>query len=323
MFNIEYSDFDEYKLVKLVNEKTGEYFSFLPNQGATINQLALKGKDGRIHELVDPSFDFERRLQERLEIFKGSKLFPFPNRINSGNYVFAEEVYQLPINYPEEGHAIHGLVLESRFTILEEKIEKGSVAATIQYKYDREFDGYPFKFDLNVTFSLSTSGFRCKTEVWNKDNVDIPVGDGWHPYFKTGIKVDDLWLSLPSHAIVEVDSKKIPTGKLIYNNQFDELTKIEKRSLDTCFKLSSNRDDVVINLVDKSKNLKICIWLESGSDKYQYVQIYIRPDREAIAIEPMTCVPNAFNNKHGLIVIPPGKQMDFNWGISLSDFLPH
>ena len=37
--------------------------------------------------------------------------------------------------------------------------------------------------------------------------------------------------------------------------------------------------------------------------------------RPAVAIEPMTCAPDAFNSGHGLIVLEPGGSWSGSWGI--------
>jgi aldose 1-epimerase len=41
------------------------------------------------------------------------------------------------------------------------------------------------------------------------------------------------------------------------------------------------------------------------------------PDRyrKAIAVEPMTCPPNAFVTGHDLIVLQPGADLTHTWGI--------
>jgi aldose 1-epimerase len=40
--------------------------------------------------------------------------------------------------------------------------------------------------------------------------------------------------------------------------------------------------------------------------------------RKAIAIEPMTCPPNAFVSGDDLIVLEPGETVSHSWGIQVS-----
>jgi aldose 1-epimerase len=45
----------------------------------------------------------------------------------------------------------------------------------------------------------------------------------------------------------------------------------------------------------------------------------LAPDRRrrGLAIEPMTCAPDAFNSGEGLIVLAPGESLIERWGISV------
>ena len=122
----------------------------------------------------------------------------------------------------------------------------------------------------------------------NLSNVMIPIGDGWHPYFKTSGKVENLWLKLPTNRKIEVNKRMIPTGKKTLCNKFSALSKIEKHQFDTGFALSKKRGIMSTELQDKEKNYSIILWQETGKMKYNYLQVFIPPSRNSIALEPMT-----------------------------------
>jgi aldose 1-epimerase len=60
------------------------------------------------------------------------------------------------------------------------------------------------------------------------------------------------------------------------------------------------------------------LWAGPG---YQWLQVFtgdpLGPDRrrKAVAIEPMTCPPNAFVSGHDLLVLEPGDTITHTWGI--------
>jgi aldose 1-epimerase len=59
------------------------------------------------------------------------------------------------------------------------------------------------------------------------------------------------------------------------------------------------------------------IWFD---ETFGYLQVFT-PDvlshgRPAIAVEPMTCAPDAFNTGAGLIVLEPGGSWTGSWGIT-------
>jgi aldose 1-epimerase len=55
---------------------------------------------------------------------------------------------------------------------------------------------------------------------------------------------------------------------------------------------------------------------------YQFLMVFT-PDaipevarrRRSIAIEPMTCAPNAFRSGDGLVVLRPGESWNGRWGV--------
>ena len=50
-----------------------------------------------------------------------------------------------------------------------------------------------------------------------------------------------------------------------------------------------------------------------------YLQVYTPPHHKSIAIEPMTCIADSFNNKTGLRVLLPNKSI--TWDISMDIFI--
>ena len=50
---------------------------------------------------------------------------------------------------------------------------------------------------------------------------------------------------------------------------------------------------------------------------FNYLQLYIPPDRSSIAIEPMTCSVDAFNNGDGLIILEVAEVIKASCGFEL------
>jgi aldose 1-epimerase len=313
MFKVRHERTGTLSIIKLINEETLEYVSVIP-EGAYLHELVLN-KNGRNHSLLDGYKSEEEFATQRLKNFKGSKLFPFPNRINQAQYTFEGKNYSLEKNFPQENNAIHGLVLETNFTVKNELANEAEARLELTYRSEGDSRGYPFRYELSITYTLSPTGFSCTTKAINTSDTEMPVGDGWHPYFKTGIQLNDLFLQLPSDEILETDEKLIPTGKLIKSDQFLKSSQVGSHLFDTCYKVKGENKIVETELYDKAKDLRIILWQETGKDKYNYLQIYIPPQRDTIALEPMTCAPDAFNNSMGLIILKPGEVKEFTFGV--------
>ncbi len=317
MFKIEEEIFGAYLQYHLRNVETGEYVSVLPAFGATLNQVALKKRE-TVFELIDGCKTYETLITEGRNKFKGSKLFPYPNRIADGQYTYENMVHNFFINFPHEKNSNHGILLESDFTILNKSTSLEAAILTVQHKTNGEDIGYPFRVALNIEFRLSKDGFSCTTLIENKEEQTIPVGDGWHPYFKIASKVDECILTLPVEFSYEVDERMIPTGKVNRETVFNKPNKIGASKFDTGYKLAKSNDPVQYTILENpSQNLKLVFWQEGGEGKYNYLQIYTPPDRQSIAIEPMTCLANAFNNGIGLISLKPKETMKISFGLKL------
>jgi len=63
----------------------------------------------------------------------------------------------------------------------------------------------------------------------------------------------------------------------------------------------------------------VTLWMEAI---YRFLMVYTADAipqasrrRRSLAIEPMTCAPNAFRSGDGLIVLQPGESWTGSWGI--------
>lgn len=300
----------------LLDSKTGEFVSILPFLGGAINRMTLRHEDELI-EILD-SYTSEEDIKENLNTsFKGSNLFPFPNRIKDGKYSLGKENFELDMNFPQESNAIHGLVFEEDFKVVDK--EDGEIGCILILEFEsKPATGYPFQYRFKSIYRLKEGeGFECKVKVSNIMDRSIPLGHGWHPYFLVAAEiVNEVAIEFPSTALLEVDEQNIPTGKKREYTVFNTLKPINETILDNCFEVKGDKRDIAeTTLFNHEKGFGYTIWQETGKYKYNYLQIYTPPHRKSIAIEPMTCAPNAFNNEQGLIILGPFESVNTSFGI--------
>jgi len=301
--------------VIIKNIDTNECVSIVPAFGASVNEITLR-KGEKLFSILDGNISKDSFIGK--DIFKGAKLFPFGNRIKGGCYSFNGETYQLDINYPEEGNAVHGFVYKEQFVLVDKIIEETFARAIFKYDYHGTITGYPFKFEIELGFTLDAlNGFSCETKIINKGKQQMPFGDGWHPYISFNKNVDELHLKLPEAESIKVDDNLIPTGCREPYSTFNNSSLIGNTSFDNCFYLKSVEDLHCIELYDSQQDVSIALWQDAGKQKYNYLQIYIPPERRSIAIEPMTGNINSFNNGEGLLVLEPGKNFAANYGLNI------
>ena len=297
---------------KLVNAMSREAVSVIPGFGGNVNKIALCQKS-KSYSILDGARICSELIKNRF--FKGAKLLPFPNRINNGQYLFNGKSYQLPVKFGR--HALHGFMYDKTLRVAKEISNDDQASLELEYVYDATIKGYPFKFQAILTYCLMRdNGFQYKTKITNLGPYPMPVGDGWHPYFRTEGKVDRMYVKIPAESRIEADADMIPTGKFIHESYADSF-QIGNRELSAGFVMKKTSGRIVTELYDPEVNVKICIWQETGKQKYNYLQVFIPPSRNSIAIEPMTCAADAFNNKMGLIVLEPQQSFEASCGVYL------
>ena len=285
---------DGLPIIRLQNSDKATTAIINLEQGGRLQELTLLGKS--IMKEI-PNFNYNAS-------YASAVLFPFANRIENGKYTFNNTKFQLDCN--EKGlNALHGLVYNKKFKIVH-KIESSSYASvTIAYKELEESLGFPFKYNIHLTYTLTNDELSLSVTIKNTDINPFPFTLGWHPYF--------LSHDLKNSSLSFNSAKKIKFNKnLITQKVIDEKTekafKIENKQLDDCFILNSN------TIGFKTPNYQLEI---STNQIENYVQLYTPENLPLIAIEPMTGVSNSFNNNIGLQVLQPNTSFSLKWNVKI------
>ena len=313
MFSSEQIPFGPLAVTRLKNNVTGEYADIIPGYGATLNALVLRNKDGHLLPLVDGSPDYDYLLGPGTSAYKGCVLFPFPNRIADGKYSFKGTDFQFEINHPAENNALHGTHYTAPFIIKDLQIFSDEVQLLLVHEGDGS-EAWPFSYRLEVGYILGKSGLSSTLRVTNIGDSGMPIGLGIHPYFSLGETIDTLQYSMSAGHELGVDARLIPNGTEtvaeIYNR-----TDLSTLNFDTCFRTVPGNEKSWVNLYSSGLDTTLHVWMETRGE--HYLQVYTPPGRKTIAIEPMTCAPDAFNNKKGLVVLERGEVLALTYGVNL------
>jgi aldose 1-epimerase len=250
---------------------------------------------------------------------RGQVLLPWPNRVQGGAYEFAGRSYQLALDEPTAGNAIHGLVRWAGWTVAERTESRVVVRHTLQ-----PTPGYPFRLELEIDYALTVAGLAVRTKATNASSEPCPFGSGAHPYLRAGTStVDSLLLRAPARFVLDADEHGIPTGTHPVDgteHDFRDSRPIGATKLDHAFTgLDRDGDGLArVELRHPDGEGGVSVWMDGS---YGYAMLFTgdtQPDvdRRSIAIEPMTCAPNAFRSGDGLIVLEPGGSFEGAWGIS-------
>jgi aldose 1-epimerase len=258
------------------------------------------------------------RPGERPASGRGQVLVPWPNRIEDGSYEFGGKRMQLPLSEPENGNAIHGLVRGATWNLVDHEPDRVVLDYTLEPQ-----PGYPFALGLSIEYALSAVGLTVTTTASNLGSEDCPYGAGQHPYLTLGTPtIDTLRLQVPGRVVAFSDERGLPVRSArVDGTEYDFRTarEIGGTVLDNAFTELERDDDgrARVLLDDAAGGVGLTLWVD---ESYRYLMLYTgdaRPDvaRRGLAVEPMTCPPNAFRTGDSVIRLEPGESIATSWGI--------
>ncbi|MCW3031879.1 MAG: aldose 1-epimerase [Solirubrobacteraceae bacterium] len=251
----------------------------------------------------------------------GAVLIPWPNRLDGGSYEFDGSTQQLPLTEPATRTAIHGLLRWQPWRALEHDAERVVMGARLHPQ-----PGYPFDLDVSVEYSLGEDGLIVVTSARNVGDRPCPYGAGQHPYLSPGqARLDDCTLQLPAETVILTDpERKLPTGSEPVGGgrmDFREPRRIEATAIDSAFTdLRRGADHLATVRLTAPAGDCVELWVD---ERYQVLELFTgetlapRRRRRGLAVEPMTCPPNAFRSGERLIRLDPGESVRSTWGARL------
>ncbi|WP_406307016.1 aldose 1-epimerase family protein [Streptomyces sp. NBC_00885] len=258
--------------------------------------------------------------QGRITGGRGQILVPWPNRIRDGRYRWNGQEHQLPLTEPAGGNALHGLLRWVSWRVVESSDSRAALAVQLWPQ-----PGYPFHLHVLAEYTLGEGGLEVAVTARNLCESAAPYGFGQHPYVMAGTAVvDEAVLTVPARTRLRTDERGLPVAaEPVAGTAYDLRAPhaVGARRLDTPFgDLDRDADGrAVVRLAHPSGAFGTDVWLGEGAD---YVQLYtgdtLPPGerRRAVAVEPMTCPPDAFRSGTGLVSLGPGERHTVRWGIT-------
>ncbi|MFY1705638.1 aldose 1-epimerase family protein [Micromonospora sp. WMMA1923] len=249
----------------------------------------------------------------------GQVLAPWPNRIRDGRYTVDGETYLLPLTEPERGVALHGLVNWARWRL----VEQSDDSVTVEYDLPPH-PAYPWALRVRGRWSLGPEGLRAEHETTNLSTEAAPFGFSVHPYLQLpGVAVDDLVMRVPARNRLVVDSRLLPVGATAVAGTEQDYTaprRIGAAQLDMTFgEVIRDADGgSAVSLTAPDGATGVRIWADQ---QFGWWQVFTgdaltgERHRRSVAIEPMTCPPDAFRSGRDLIKLAPGETWRGAWGI--------
>jgi aldose 1-epimerase len=218
-------------------------------------------------------------------------LVPYANRIADGRFAFDGQDYQLPRNFGDHPHSIHGFGWQMMWTASE--TDDASTRLIHEHQGDA---GWPWPYRAEQHVALTPTHLSMSLSLTNIGDAPMPAGLGFHPYFLADaaatLRFDarGLWLSTPdmlpdreapADALGDWSQPAIVRGDTLVDNAYTGWTGPA--------------------VVDRGDGLRLTVDA-TGAD---YLHVYRPPGSKDFCLEPVSHMPDAIN-RGGMAVLPAG-----------------
>lgn len=251
----------------------------------------------------------------------GTVLVPWPNRVAGGKWALDGEPQQLALTEPDRFNAIHGLLRSVVWTVVEHAESTVVLHATVPVQ-----PGWPVPLLTSIGYTLDHTGLTVTHTVENLGARSIPFGVGVHPFPRAGAaETDDCTLRLSASSIQPADPERLLPQRPPRALSGDETDFGSGRTL-RGLRLDSTFGGAVPVLEESQRLVRHSLIGPAGTGVrvwadpvFKWVQVFTAQDYpgrgRAVAIEPMTCPPDALNSGIDLITLTAGESWMARWGL--------
>ena len=262
----------------------------LPDFGMNMISLRRNGKP----VLREP--ESMELLQQSPYVYGIPLLFP-ANRTEGGQFTFEGKTYSLPLNEPERGNHIHGLLYDAPFRVTEQSLD------FVRAVFENTGERYPFPFRMTISDKLSEIGLTRTLMLENTGRGDLPFTLAFHTTF-----VEPVCFAVPVKDRLLCNPFYIPTGEhaALTPEEQEYLTGVESQGrrisgFYTAAAQTARIEDVCFTV---SKNFDTWVLFNGGGTS------------GFLCVEPQCGEVNGLNTPQGHRVLHPGETKTFVISIS-------
>lgn len=229
-------------------------------------------------------------------------LYPWANRLGGFRYHAAGQEVTLDASSPllyfdDRGLPMHG-VPWSRLDWQLTAQDSNSLTARLDWASEKLLAVFPYPHQIEMSVVLEPTRLTIETAVQAGASRPVPVSFGFHPYLDLpGANRSEWRVHFPAMQHLELDARQIPTGN---ERPFPGLDgALNGYEFDDGFALAGEQAQFSV----QGGGRRVTFEFQTG---FPYAQIFVPPDKDYIALEPMTAPANALVSGHGLRLVEPG-----------------
>jgi aldose 1-epimerase len=228
-------------------------------------------------------------------------LIPYSNRIKNGHFHFRGQAYQLPLNFGDHPHSIHGVGWQMPWHL------KWFDDQAVEIDVSCDGSRWPFAFYATQTIRLDGKELRHEIALTNSGDTAMPVGLGMHPYFP---RHGNAILTADVKAVWLTDETCLPTERVSCpeNWKLSDGARVDRLFCDNQFEPWDGRAHIA--WPDENMSLDI-----KASDDLDRLIVYAPEGENFFCVEPVSHMTDAFNRSadgmppetSGMRVLEPGE----------------
>jgi aldose 1-epimerase len=255
---------------------------------------------------------------------RGQVLAPWPNRVEDGTYSFEGIAAHVALDEPDRHNAIHGLVRWLLWKVEDHTADRVVLSCELAPQ-----PAYPWRLALQMSYHVSAGGLVVAATAENLSPAPAPFGMGAHPYLDAGPSgADGCTLVLPASQRLLLDERGLPRGSApVAGSTYDFRSgrSLAGARLDDCFTdLPPTTDEDLPEdarwqvTLTQAGGRRTALWADAA---WPYVMCYTgdtlasEDRRRGVAVEPMTCPPNALRTGLSVIRLTQGARWSGRFGI--------
>jgi aldose 1-epimerase len=305
-------------IVTIKDHNSGSTARIAVDRGFNCFQFIARLADGREVDVLAATDDFAEGKQP--ETHHGNPLlFPYPNRIEGGRYLWNGTEYQIPADrvlYDSTGNAIHGLCLDRPWRVIQQSNDK--VTGTFRLSIDAadRLDCWPTDAEIHVSYQVIGSCLRSEIRVFNSGNQSMPWGFGTHAYFRVPLSAnssaDQCQITVPGSKVWKL-TECLPSGEKTVPPEHARLNEgriFKGLKVDDIYTdVVTENNIVTCRITDPAAGVKV---EQRCPSSFRELVVFTPPWSSSVCMEPYTCVTNAINLEQrgvdaGLQVLQPGE----------------
>ncbi|MEL4308404.1 aldose 1-epimerase family protein [Joostella sp. CR20] len=242
-------------------------------------------------------------------------LFPIIGGLKNNEFYYEGKAYSVPK---------HGFIRHNEDLTVINHLES---SITFQYKYNTEtLKNYPFKFDFQLTFSVTEKTVTVSHKITNDGTNDLLFSLGGHPAFKCPLteneNYEDYFLEFEHSETSDrylINEKGLQNGKTAPCLQNTDTLPLNHELFSNDALIFKDLKSRKISLAHQ-KNGKV---LTVSYPDFNYVGIWAKPNGDFVCIEPWLGITDhndttgVFSQKEGILSLAPQKEFIASYAIEI------